>query len=53
MLLVHQNTGKGNRYRKLSVPWGDLIEQIKKVCHIHFKTEVNIMDTNKDITSAI
>ena len=30
-----------------SAHWGDLIEQIKKVCHIHFKTEVNIMDTNK------
>ena len=21
----------------LSVHWGDLIEQIKKICHIHFK----------------
>ena len=33
MLLVHQNTGKENRYRKslyLSVQWRDLIEQIKK-----------------------
>ena len=35
MLLVHQNTGKENRYGKkfllyLSVHWGDLIEQIKK-----------------------
>ena len=34
-LLVHQNTGKANRYRKsfllcISVHWGDLIEQIKK-----------------------
>ena len=42
MLLVHQNTGKENRYGKnfllyLSVHWGDLIEQIKKICHIHFK----------------
>ena len=41
-LLAHQNTGKENRYRKifllyLSVHWGDLIEQIKKICHIHFK----------------
>ena len=36
MLLVHQNTGKENRYGKrtfllyLSGHWGDLIEQIKK-----------------------
>ena len=35
MLLVHQDTGKENRYRKifllhLSAHWGDLIEQIKK-----------------------
>ena len=42
-LLVHQNTGKENHYRKifllhLSVHWGDLIEQIKKICHLHFKT---------------
>ena len=42
MLLVHQNMGKENRYEKtfllyLSVHWGDLIEQIKKICHIHFK----------------
>ena len=34
-LLVHQNTGKENRYRNffllyLSVHWGDLIEQINK-----------------------
>ena len=34
-LLVHQNTGKENRYQKivllyLSLHWGDLIEQIKK-----------------------
>ena len=41
-LLAHQNTGKENRYRKivllhLSAHWGDLIEQIKKICHIHFK----------------
>ena len=43
MLLVHQNTEKENRYGKtfllyLSVHWEDLIEQIKKICHIHFKT---------------
>ena len=41
-LLAHQNTGKENRYRKifllhLSAHWGDLIEQIKKICHIHFQ----------------
>ena len=41
-LLAHQNTGKGNRYRNsfllhLSAHWGDLIEQIKKICHIHVK----------------
>ena len=35
MLLVHQNTGKENRYGKtfllhLSAHWGDLIEQMKK-----------------------
>ena len=23
----------------LSAHWGDLIEQIKKVCHIHFKEQ--------------
>ena len=35
MLLLHQNTGKENRYGKdLSAHWGDLIEQIK---YIHFK----------------
>ena len=41
-VLVHQNTGKENRSREffwlyLSVHWGDLTEQIKKICHIHFK----------------
>ena len=41
-LLAHQNTGKENRYRNffllhLSAHWGDSIEQIKKICHIHFK----------------
>ena len=41
MLLVHQNTGKENRYGKnffavLISTLGDLIEQIKKICHIHF-----------------
>ena len=40
-LLAHQNTGKENRYRKkmlhLSAHWGDLIEQIKKICDIHFE----------------
>ena len=46
MLLVHQNTGKENRYGKnffllyLSVHWGDLIKQRKKICHIHFKSTV-------------
>ena len=44
MLLAHQNTGKENCYRKifllhLSAHWGDLIEQIKKICHIHFKAK--------------
>ena len=24
----------------LSAHWGDLIEQIKKICHIHFKSSV-------------
>ena len=43
MPLVHQDTGKENRYGKncfaiLSVHWGDLIEQTKKkICYIHFK----------------
>ena len=42
MLLVHQNKGKENRYQNffslyLSVHWRDLINQIKKFCHIHFK----------------
>ena len=46
MLLVHQNRGKENRYGKnfllhLSADWGDLIEQIKKICHIHFKVQRN------------
>ena len=43
--LVHQNMGKKNRYwiylflLYLSVHCGDFIEQIKKICHIHFKGE--------------
>ena len=42
--LVHQNTGKENRYRKffllyLSVHWGDLIEQIKKETLIYTLTK--------------
>ena len=42
MLLAHQNTGKENRYGKnffavLISTLGDLIKQIKKVCHIHLK----------------
>ena len=41
-LLVHQNMRKEKRYGKfflvyLSVHWGDLIEQIKNICHIQFK----------------
>ena len=41
--LTHQNTGKENYYRiifllYLSVHWGEFITQIKKICHIHFKT---------------
>ena len=43
-LLVHQNTGKENRYGKIfalrTVYWGDLIEQIKKNCHIHLKKNI-------------
>ena len=31
----------------LSVHWGDLIEQIKKICHIHFK-ETDLMCTKKN-----
>ena len=52
-LLIHQNTGKEIAMENifllyasekivllyLSVHWGDLIEQIKKICHIHFKAE--------------
>ena len=46
-LLAHQNTGKKNRYRKifllhLSAHWGDLSEQIKKICHIHFKNAIRV-----------
>ena len=26
----------------LSVHWGDFIEQIKKICHIHFKARANV-----------
>ena len=41
-LLAHQNTGKENRYRKkvfatLISTLGDLIKEIKKIFHIHFK----------------
>ena len=42
MLLAHQNTGKENRYGNnffATAHWGDLIEQIKKFSHIHFKLE--------------
>ena len=50
-LLVHQNTGKENRYRKiillcLSLHWGDLIEQIKKeICYIQFKSIERFIST--------
>ena len=41
MLLVHQNTGRENRYQKfffgIHISAGDLIEQIKNMFHsIHF-----------------
>ena len=26
----------------LSAHWGDLIEQIKKICHIHFKLSIDV-----------
>ena len=53
-LLVHQNKGKENRYwifflLCLSVHWGHLIEQIKKICHIHFKLErTRTINQNQD-----
>ena len=47
-LLAHQNTGKENHYRKffslhLSAHWGDLIEQIKKICHTHLNVKWSII----------
>ena len=38
----------------LSVHWGDLIEQVKKICHIHFNIpmKVNCQQTAVKLTAS-
>ena len=31
----------------LSVHWGDLMEQIIQICHIHFKENCYVLNVNK------